>query len=294
MESAMVPHALEAVCLSLAALPGPLGPRGRLHGSRDPGRAPVPQGLPLNRLSNPHRPGSLCPGEVPWPAIALGAILARLRHRGGKALQAVRRMLIAHAPPAHALCVAGPCHPVGMHPPVHAHETAPCGFHALRARGHTPLREMPVRWLRSHKHPLPCVLMGEDGVCARHEAAQPRALALRPGPAPPPRRSWAPRRRHAGRPAAAPARVAAPQQQRCARVAPGTASALPCASPGHAASAAEARGARTPSGSPAPPGAHQTALGSAAAASARGNAPGASRRREAACERGASRAAARE
>src|ERR671935_2237930 len=52
IEGAMVNHALEAVFLSLAALPVHLGPRGRLHGRLDPRRAPVHQGLALSRLNN--------------------------------------------------------------------------------------------------------------------------------------------------------------------------------------------------------------------------------------------------
>src|SRR5262249_23748153 len=78
IEGAMVNHALKAVFLSLAALSVYLGPRGRRHGRLDSGRAPVHQGLTLNRLNKHKMPGIIGPGYLPWPTRDLCAILARL------------------------------------------------------------------------------------------------------------------------------------------------------------------------------------------------------------------------
>src|ERR671925_659019 len=105
IEGAMVDHTLEAVFLSLAALPVHLGPRGRLQGSFDPWRAPVDQGLALSRRNNHKMSGIICPGQLPEPTIDLCAILARLLQGGFKALQAVMLIVVEHAEEAQLLVV---------------------------------------------------------------------------------------------------------------------------------------------------------------------------------------------
>src|SRR4030095_6614300 len=117
IECPMVNHALEAVFLSLAACPVHLGPRGRLHGRLDPRRAPVHQGLALNRRNNHKMPGIVCLGYLPWPTIDLCASLAGLLQGAFKARQPLMLVIVEHAEQAQVLVVECTGHGDGINGP---------------------------------------------------------------------------------------------------------------------------------------------------------------------------------
>src|SRR6516162_5830684 len=164
IEGAMVNHALEAVFLSLAALPVHLGPRGRLHGRLDPRRAPVYQGLALSRLNNYKMPGIICPGYLPWPTIDLCAILSSLLQRGFKALQAVMLIIVEHAEEATVL--VGKCTSQGhrIDCAVDDKHRDPSGQGHLLTIVDNELRQVLVRRMILHQEALARCIMGDDGL----------------------------------------------------------------------------------------------------------------------------------